>query len=258
MPMSEIQDSRLWFPFGTGREDADTRLFCLPFAGGGASNFLPWRARLTDVGVVPVQYPGHETRLGEAPLLDWQEMLSALTRVFLPLLDRPYVLFGYSMGARLAFALAAKLTGAGSPPERLIVAASSPPDLPSSARQALELDDEAFKQFLQRYGGIPAELAREPGFWDMALPVMRADFALAAQPFDAAPAPYPIVAYAGLDDVDADPRAMAGWGRFTTANFVLRKFAGGHFFLRTADVCSVLDADLATALSAVSSPFVSA
>jgi|GEM_PF-396537 len=262
--MTAIQELRAWFPFGASREDAHTRLFCLPFAGGGASNFLPWRARLaeTGVGVVPVQYPGHETRLGEAPLHGWDEMLAALHAALAPLLDRPYALFGYSMGARLAFALAARLAAAGRAPVRLIVAAHLPPDLPSPARQAAGLDDHAFKALLLRYGGIPAEIAHQQGFWDLTLPLMRADFALAAEPLDAdanaATASYPIAAYAGSHDVHADAKHMAGWRRFTAAGFVLREFAGDHFFLRSADICPALNTDLALARSADLSSLVSA
>src|SRR5450830_1126492 len=222
------------------------------------------RARLaeTGVGVVPVQYPGHETRLGEAPLHGWDEMLAALHAALAPLLDRPYALFGYSMGARLAFALAARLAAAGRAPVRLIVAAHLPPDLPSPARQAAGLDDHAFKALLLRYGGIPAEIAHQQGFWDLTLPLMRADFALAAEPLDAdanaATASYPIAAYAGSHDVHADAKHMAGWRRFTAAGFVLREFAGDHFFLRSADICPALNTDLALARSADLSSLVSA
>jgi surfactin synthase thioesterase subunit len=260
--MTALQGSTAWFPFGAGREDAHTRLFCLPFAGGGASNFLSWRARLEDagVGVAPLQYPGHETRIGEAPLHAWDDMLMALYEAVAPLLDRPYALFGYSMGARLAFALAARLAAAGLPPIRLIVAAHLPPDLPSPARQAAGLDDDAFKALLLQYGGIPAELACEPGFWDLTLPLMRADFALAGAPFgvEHTPASYPIAAYAGVDDDHADAKRMAGWQRFTTAGFVLREFAGDHFFLRSADICPALNTDLALAQSADLSLLISA
>lgn len=239
-------------------------MFCLPFAGGGASNFLPWRARLAEagIGVAPVQYPGHETRLGEAPLHAWEEMLAALQAAIVPLLDRPYALFGYSMGARLAFALAARLAAAGMAPVCLIVAAHLPPDLPSPALQAVGLDDQAFKALLLRYGGIPAELSHEQEFWDLMVPLMRADFALAAAPLDvgtgAVTASYPIAAYAGIDDVHAEAKSMAGWQRFTTADFVLREFAGDHFFFRSADICPALNTDLALARSADLSSLVSA
>lgn len=258
--MTAQQESHAWFPFGLGREDAGTRLFCLPFAGGGASNFLPWRARLAEagIGVAPVQYPGHETRFGEAPLHAWDDMLAALQAAIAPWLDRPYALFGYSMGARLAFALAARLAAIGRPPRRLVVAAHLPPDAPPKARQALGLDDEAFKAFLLQYGGIPAEVADQQEFWQMALPIMRADVALAAAPFDAVPAAYPISAYAGVDDPHAAPHAMAGWQRFAAAGFVLREFAGDHFFLRGADVCQALNTCLAIARPADLPSFVSA
>jgi len=258
--MSPLQESRAWFPFGLGREDAHMRLFCLPFAGGGASNFLSWRTRLEDAGVAvaPLQYPGHETRLGEAPLHAWDDMLAALGEAIMPQLDRPYALFGHSMGARLASALAARLANAGLPPVQLIVAAHVPPDLPSPALQAIGLDDDAFKALLLQYGGIPAEMSQEPAFWEMVLPVMRADFALAAEPFDAVPAAYPITAYAGADDRHADAKSMAGWRRFTTADFVLREFSGDHFFLRSADVCAALNTDLARVRSADLHPLVSA
>jgi medium-chain acyl-[acyl-carrier-protein] hydrolase len=262
--MTATQESRGWFPFGAGREDAHTRMFCLPFAGGGASNFLPWRARLAEagIGVAPVQYPGHETRLGEAPLHAWEEMLAALQTALEPLLDRPYALFGYSMGARLAFALAARLAAAGMPPACLIVAAHLPPDLPSPALQAVGLDDHAFKALLLQYGGIPAEMSHDQEFWDLVLPLMRADFTLAAHPLDADAgagiASYPIAAYTGTHDVHADAKSMAGWQRFTTAGFVLREFAGDHFFFRSVDICPALNTDLALARSADLSSLVSA
>lgn len=260
--MTARQEAPAWLPFGAGSELAHTRLFCLPFAGGGASNFLPWRAPLAQAGVAvaPVQYPGHETRMGEAPLAASSDMLTALQRALTPWLDRPYVLFGYSMGARLAFALAARLAAAGHAPQQLIVAAQLPPDLPSPARLAAGLDDAGFKALLLGYGGIPPELAQQTEFWDMTLPLMRADFALAAEPFATLPEPaaYPITAYAGVDDPHADAQAMAGWQRFTTAAFVLREFAGDHFFLRSTDLCPALHTDLATARSADLTPLVSA
>lgn len=236
-----------WFPFGTGDEGASRRLFCLPFAGGGASNFLAWRAQLAGVGVVPVQYPGHETRIGEALVRDWDTMLAALVEALLPLLDRPYVLYGHSMGARLAFAAAGRLDAVGLAPERVIVAAHLPPGQPSAASAALNLDDEDFKHFLQRYGGIPAELPDEPRFWDRVLPVMRADFALATQPLKALPLRCPVIAYAGREDAEASAPAMRGWQAWSRAGFALREFAGGHFFFRHPDVAAALNADLKVA-----------
>lgn len=251
--MTDTQFSRPWLPFGSGPSDARARLFCLPFAGGGASNFSAWRKRFSDVGVVPVQYPGHETRIDEAPLQSIDHMVTGLADAIEPLLDRPYVLFGYSMGAKLAFALIKELTGRGFPlPACLMVAAHVPPDRTSGAVRAIGLADNEFKQVLRAYGGMPEELLDDEDFCAMLLPVMRADFALAVQAVDRAPVDCPIFAYAGMHDATSGASEMTGWQRFTRGSFRLREFDGGHFFFRTAnDFESALKADLNTVLHPV-------
>lgn len=225
-------------------------MFCLPFAGGGASNFASWRNAYQGVGVIPVQYPGHETRLDEAPLVRMHDMVTGLREAITPFLDRPYALFGYSMGARLAFALIRQLADHDLPqPAVLIVAAHVPPDRTSTATHAIGLSDAAFKEVLRTYGGMPDELLDDEDFCEMALPVIRADFALAVQPVPLAPVDCPIVAYAGSRDSAAIPAAMEGWQRFTTDRFRLREFDGEHFFLRTAkDLEHALREDLHAAL----------
>lgn len=231
-------------------------MFCLPFAGGGASNFAAWRNRFDGVGVIPVQYPGHETRLDEVPFVRMHDMVTGLRHAISPFLDRPYALFGYSMGARLAFALIRQLADHDLPPPAvLIVAAHVPPDRKSGAAHAIGLSDPAFKEVLRAYGGMPDELLDDDEFCEMALPVMRADFALAVQPVPMAPVECPIVAYAGTRDSAASPASMDGWQRFTTESFRLREFEGEHFFLRTAkDLEHALREDLTAALP-VKQPF---
>jgi len=239
-----------WMPFGSGPVDAGARLFCLPFAGGGASNFLGWRGLSAGLGVAPVQYPGHETRISEVPLQNLDSMIDGLAEAITPLLDRPYMLFGYSMGAKLAFALARRLEHSDLPaPLCLFVAAHVPPDGKSGATRAVGLPDPAFKQVLREFGGMPEELFDDEDFCAMALPVLRADFALATQAVPFGQVGCPIIAYAGCDDASALPAEMAGWQRFTSAGCRLREFAGGHFFLRSApDFERVLRADLAAAM----------
>lgn len=252
--MTDTQFSRPWLPFGSGPADADARLFCLPFAGGGASNFAAWRNRFPGIGVAPVQYPGHETRIDEVPLQSIDRMVTALADAITPLLDRPYLLFGYSMGAKLAFALTKLLASRGFPqPACLMVAAHVPPDRTSGAVRAIGLPDSEFKQVLRAYGGMPEELLDDEDFCAMALPVMRADFAMAVQGVDLAPVDCPVVAYAGIHDAAAGRSEMAGWQRFTRAGFRLREFDGGHFFLRTAgDFEEALKTDVDAALQPAS------
>src|SRR5215470_223095 len=96
------------------RPDAALRFFCFPYAGGTAGSFYGWEADLpTDVELCPVQLPGRENRLSEAPLTRMVDVVRKLGQVLPPLLDRPFAFFGHSMGARIAFEVARHLRSLG-------------------------------------------------------------------------------------------------------------------------------------------------
>src|SRR5687767_13169779 len=92
------------------------RLFCFPYAGGGASIFRTWSVGLPEgVQVCAVQFPGREERLSEEPFDHWREIVKALADVFSPnLAELPFIFFGHSMGALISFELARELRRRGS------------------------------------------------------------------------------------------------------------------------------------------------
>jgi surfactin synthase thioesterase subunit len=60
---------------------AALRLFCFPYAGGGASIYRTWPAYLhADIEVVAVQLPGREERMCEPAYSDASELCLRLTR----------------------------------------------------------------------------------------------------------------------------------------------------------------------------------
>src|SRR4051794_29442466 len=97
---------------------ACTRLFCFHHAGGGASAYLSWQARMsTRIEVCPVQTPGRENRFSESPLTDLASLADSITMALVPYLDKPYALFGHSLGALVAFEVARRVRRRGlSPP----------------------------------------------------------------------------------------------------------------------------------------------
>ena len=60
------------------------RVFCFSYAGGGASTFRSW-PRDASLGVVPVQLPGRENRMGEAPLTSMSEVVEQVAEAMKPL-----------------------------------------------------------------------------------------------------------------------------------------------------------------------------
>src|SRR5689334_6006959 len=121
-----------WIAFSQPSADARLRLFCLPFAGGGAGIYRSWPEFFpADIDVLPVALPGREMRFAERPFERLSTLIPALAQAMEPLLDRPYALFGYSMGALIAHRLALHLSSRGfGEPAHLLVAAHRAPGVP--------------------------------------------------------------------------------------------------------------------------------
>ncbi|WP_323747403.1 thioesterase II family protein [Catenulispora rubra] len=241
----------MWFSeTGAHNTGQAADLFCLPYAGGGASVFRRWPASfIPDIRVLPVQLPGRETRIAEPPEFDAAEVAAAIAdRV-----DRPFALFGHSLGGRLAFEVVREFRRNGAPlPAAVYVSGSKPPDVRADGPfdKLSRLDDAELLERVVQGGGVPAEVLAEPELLDLILPTLRADFAWLDDYVYRAESPLPVrlTAFAGHADTAVTPAAMAGWARHTTAGFALHPLAGGHFFLhdRIPEIASVIRSDLRT------------
>jgi surfactin synthase thioesterase subunit len=238
-----------WFLTRAPRPQAAAQLFCLPYAGVGAAIFAGWPEALGDeVEVNAVALPGRERRTVEEPVIDPARIAQAIAERA----DRPYALFGHSMGGVLAFEVIRELRQAGRTlPVRLFVGGCRPPDRSrgdSVFGGLSELDDDGLLDRLVAAGGLPVEILAERELLELLLPVFRVDFAwLDGYEYRAGPPlPIPVTAFAGTGDDSALPDVMDGWRRHTVADFALHVLPGGHFFLddHLALLSDVIRADL--------------
>jgi surfactin synthase thioesterase subunit len=214
-----------------------TRLFCFPYAGAGASVFRKWQSMLApEVAVLPVQLPGRSTRLAERPRTRLCGLAGEIAEALAPSLDAPYALFGYSLGALVAFEFARELRRRGAPtPGHFFACARRAPCLPETDGHVHDLPDAAFVSAVgARYEAIPPEVAAEAELMALLLPALRADFEMLETYVyrDEPPLDCPITAIAGIDDPRATAPEVEAWERETRAAFSVRRFPGGHFFFR--------------------------
>lgn len=226
-----------WIPYYKQNSHASLRLFCFPYAGAGASIFCPWAAELApDIEVIPVQLPGRENRLSEPLFTEIFPLVETLSQHLLPYCDRPFALFGHSVGALVAFELARSLRRHDYPqPIHLFISGREAPDRGPASPPIHQLPDAEFITELRRYNGMPDTLLQNPELMELFLPILRADLALnetyhyeAEPPFN-----YPISAFAGLEDSEATPEEISLWSQETCQEFTLKIFPGDHFFIKS-------------------------
>lgn len=226
----------------------EKRLLCFPYAGGGSSAFMSWRALIPpNIELLAVELPGRERRFHEKPWTDFigavQNITDALAQ--LPLL--PTVYFGHSLGALLAFAVARTFESREHPasPCALVLSACEPPHIDKDGENgpAWKLDDTNFIHKLRELNGTPEQFLESPDLLDLFLPILRADFQLAdeARSRIGGQIRIPTTVLGGFKD-DIQYEELLQWQKYAFFPINIHMFAGDHFFLKTelAPLCSIM------------------
>ncbi|MCL5996765.1 MAG: thioesterase II family protein [Chloroflexi bacterium] len=227
-----------WLAYDKPDPQASLRLFCLPYAGGNASIFSAWHTDLPSyVEVCPVELPGRGRRLNQPLYTSIGPLVHAMTEALSPLLDKPFALFGHSLGALVSFELARHLRAIGGPcPVCLFVSGHSAPQTPEVEAPIHHLPEAEFVEKVRSLNGTPDEVFQNAELKELILPILRADFAIsetfvyrAGPPLDC-----PISVYGSLQDASISRARLEAWGEQTTDAFTLHMLPGDHFFINTA------------------------
>ena len=204
------------------------RLFCFPYAGGGASAFLRWQGLFPHgIDLVPVQPPGRENRADEPVPASCEALLESMGSALAPLLSPSMAFWGHSMGGHVACAFARWLEDRGGPvPRHLFLTATPPPPPPGAPARTVG-------DLLALSDGIPDAVRACPPIMEAFLRTARADCVLLADLVrHAAPVRMPASVLAGSQDPLAPATGMERWKDLLAAGFSLDVFEGGHFFPR--------------------------
>lgn len=218
------------------QQDASTaiRLFCFAYTGGTSGIFRHWAEHLPpEVEVIAVDLPGRGRRFSEPLYHQLPPLITELSHALFPYLDRPYLLFGHSLGALIAFELARQVQRQSLPlPLHLLVSGRGAPQLPDDDPALHILPEADFITSLRRYNGTPEAVLANAELMELMLPVLRADFALSETYHyqSGLPLRCPIDAYGGKNDTEVPLSHLQAWSEQTCCAFETQLFTGDHFF----------------------------
>ncbi|RJT23981.1 SDR family NAD(P)-dependent oxidoreductase [Mesorhizobium waimense] len=223
------------------------RIICFPHGGGSVQSFRSWFNYLPeDIELVCLDLPGRGKRSGDAVIRRMDVLVSVVTDALCAYSDRPFVFFGHSMGALVAYEVARSLEVAGRPsPFHVVVSAHKSADVVADEPPMYKHTDDKLIDLVRTLGMVPTEaLANEKLLADFILPPMRADFELAETYDRNLPTPLKaaITAMGGVQDEMLNADDLDEWGRLTTSRFARVMFSGDHFFTHsmTEEVVSTL------------------
>jgi len=240
-----------WFNCAKPDSQARLRLFCFPYAGGGAAIYRGWENYLPPgLEVWPVQPPGRGSRFKETAFASMDSLVEAAAVAIEPFLDLPLALFGHSVGAFASFEMAHLLRAKfGVGVRHLFVSGARGPHLPRNRHSIHDLAEEEFITELRTLNGTPHEVLENPDLMKMISGTLRADFAIAETylaSLERPPLNCPITVFGGLEDTLVSKEDLEAWKLHTTGPFELWQLPGDHFFIHSSDtlVLQILSREL--------------
>lgn len=210
------------------------RLFCFPYSGGAAHVFSKWPERLSnDVEVVAIQPPGRSNRFTEPLISTIEPMVQGATEAMRSKLDKPFAVFGHSLGAAVAFEVCKRLEAEGFQPEVFIPSGRNAPHVETDKKPLHQLSDQEFIEEIKTFNGTPAEVLDNPELMELMVPILKADFGISEtyQPDLTHQVKSRINAFGGNRDPHVEDEGIDGWGQYTASSFESNILDGDHFFI---------------------------
>ncbi|MCD9019919.1 type I polyketide synthase [Parachryseolinea silvisoli] len=244
--MPPAADPARWFTIPRPAPTAALRLVCLHDAGGDGALFQGWEMLLgANIELILVELPGRGRHLEDPAYDDVDSLLRDLVPALLPSLDRPFIIFGHSLGGLLAFELVRALRRGKHPlPQRLFV--SSTPALMTYKAHEYDpaMPDAALITAFPHLAQTPGDVA-----WQQyKRRLLRQDLQLVYRysHHREAPIDIPVTVLFGDDDPRVSALQAAAWERETTSGCTVVSRPGGHRFIDqdTAYITSLMLAEV--------------
>jgi len=212
------------------------RIFICPFMGGGVAYWGDWLRLLpADVEAVIYLLPGRERRIGEPPLRTMTAVVSELARASAACLETPFVMFGHSSGAHIAFELTHALRERhGVLPALLVLSSAEAPHPRRRPERLSHLPAAELLRRLDAVGGTPLSILKSREAQRLIVPTLRADCEVAesVRYRPRPPLECDLLVMRGEDDPRISVEQVEPWREQTARTCTLATFPGGHFYFK--------------------------
>lgn len=199
--------------------------------------FRTWADDLpSTIEVCPLELPGRGRQMNLPPYTKMQPLVEEIAQNLTPYLDKPFAIFGHSMGGLVSFELTRLLrSDYNLTPLHLFISARNAPQVIPTKRPIYNLPDAEFWQEIRNFNGTPDDVIENQDIIQLFLPILRADFTVLGtyiytnQP----PLDCPLSVFGGLQDKEFTDYELEAWREQTTASFSLQMLEGNHFFIRS-------------------------
>ncbi|WP_413456473.1 thioesterase II family protein (plasmid) [Glutamicibacter sp. FR1] len=209
-------------------------LFCLPYAGSGASVYRSWISRLDGyVTVVPIQLPGREEAYSREMPSTFHELVFELSNSMESHLDEAtshWSIFGHSQGAILAYECARALIRRGHGGFGQVWVSASPSPL-MVERELHEQSVEVIAKNRHAQNPIIEDSATDDEFW---MRPLISDLKLRRTYIfnDAEPKFIEIRALIGDQDMGVTSQVALAWQEHCVGALEIQQVEGDHFYVR--------------------------
>ena len=209
------------------------QLLTIHFAGGNKFSLNTLKKYLpASIPVQALEFPGRTER--EELVTDIHVIVEQLFAEVVGYIEKPYALFGYSMGTTVAYLLTKEIISRQlNPPFHLFMGGRMGPSFPFVKNRLYQLPKDQFWQAIEKMNGTPAEVLYNNLAKEYFEPLLRADFeAIERYTYQRSePLSIPITVFYGSEEGMDERILEVSWQRETVGPVIIHRMPGDHFFI---------------------------
>jgi medium-chain acyl-[acyl-carrier-protein] hydrolase len=210
-------------------------LFLLPFAGGSSYSYKEFTKYESDkLKLSPLELPGRGKRIRESLKTNVHELVDDIFAQISTKLNKPYMIYGHSMGTLLTYLLTKKIIKhqLNLPLWLFLTGSVGPSVIENRKTKYHKLPASEFMDRVKGLGGLPDEILSHPELLEFYLPILRADFEVVEtyQHQPTVPFDIPMDITIGTED-EASLEEAKMWQLETIEPLRLNQYEGNHFFI---------------------------